>query len=262
MWAGTEMRRALIRGGHRCAAFACAGSLAIGLLLATPAGAQWIGSAGGDGSPPPAKPPAAPLAPAPAAAAPTAAPVAPSAGFGGGFDSPGMASPGGFGELPGGGLAAPGGGFPQGGFSTPQRGAGGPSAECQNTVNALRGDVEKNGGALKAAATKKRPPTEICPLFRRFVASQNKFYDYLVKNKTACGVPDSALKSLKTNIAGVTKTSDKVCDIAANGPPAGAAPAAPQGMLSQGLGLPTGLPSVTADRPGGVYDTLGGNALR
>jgi hypothetical protein len=248
------MRRALIRGGHRCTAFACAGSLAIGLLLATPAGAQWIGSAGGDGSPPPAKPLAAPLAPAPAAAAPAAAP---SAGFGAGFDSPGMASPEGFGELPGGGLAAPG-----GGFSAPQRGAGGPSAECQNTVNALRGDVEKNGGALKAAATKKRPPTEICPLFRRFVASQNKFYDYLVKNKTACGVPDSALKSLKTNIAGVTKTSDKVCEIATNGPPPGAAPAAPQGMLSQGLGLPTGLPSVTADRPGGVYDTLGGNALR
>lgn len=249
MWAGTEMRRALIRGGRRCAIVACAGSLAVGLLLASPAGAQWIGSAGGDGSPP-EKPPAAPLAPAPA---PAAASPAPNASFGGGLDSPGMPSPEGFGDLPNGGLAGP------GGFSPAPRG---PSADCQGNVNALRGDVEKNGQALQAAAKKKRPPTEVCPLFRRFVAAQNKFYDYLLKNKTACGVPDSALKSLKTNLAQVATTRDKVCEVAANGPPPGAAPSPPQGMLSQGLNLPSGLPSISADRPGGVYDTLGGNALR
>ncbi|MDF2998777.1 MAG: hypothetical protein K0R27_4414 [Xanthobacteraceae bacterium] len=249
------MRRALLRGGRRCAILACAGSLAAGLLLATPAGAQWIGSAGGDGSPP-AKPPTAPLAPAPAAAAsaPAAASAAPApdATLGAGFDSPGMAAPG-FGELPNGGLAAP------GGFSPAQRG---PSADCQTNVNALRGDVEKNGDSLKAAAKRKRPPNEVCPLFRRFVASQQKFYDYLAKNKSNCSVPDSALKSLKTNLAQVTTTRDKVCEVAANGPPPGAAPATPQGMLSQGLNLPSGLPSISADRPGGVYDTLGGNALR
>jgi len=254
MWAGTEMSRVLIRGGRHGALFARTAMLVASLALAGPAGAQWIGSAGGDGSPP-ARPPTAPLAPPPAA---SVAPAAASPSLGSAIESPGMspgmASPGGFGELPNGGLAAP------GGFSAaPQRG---PSADCQSNVTALREDVEKNGNALKAAATRKRPPTEVCPLFRRFVSAQEKFYGYLLKNKTNCGVPDSALKSLKTNVAQVAKTRDKVCEVAANGPPPGATPGPPQGMLSSGLGLPTGLPSINADRPGGVYDTLGGNALR
>lgn len=269
------MRRGLIRG--RCGtALACAGSLVVGLLLAAPAGAQWIGAAGGDGSPP-AKPPTAPLTPPPsampapaAAAPPPAAAAAASPAFGATFESPGMAMPGmsspalsspglsspeGFGgELPNGGLAGPGG---------PAGPRSGPGADCQKNVMSLRADVEKNGEVLKTAAKKKRPPDEICPMFRNFVASQSKFYDYLAKNKSNCGVPDNVLKSLKSNISGMSKTRDKVCEVAANGGiPPGAAPAAPQGMLSQGLGLPTGLPSVTSDRPGGVYDTLGGNALR
>lgn len=239
------MRRTFLRAGERCVRVACAGSIAVGLLLAAPASAQWIGSAGGDGAPP-AKPPTAPLTPPPTAAAAPA------------LSSPALAEPEapGFGDLPNGGLAPP-----TGGFSREAGGGGAPRADCQSGVLGLRSDVEKNGEALKRAATRKRPPTEICPLFRRFVSSQEKFYNYLAKNKSNCGVPDEALKTLKANIAQVSTTRNKVCEVAENGPPPGAA-GPPEGRISSGLGLPSGLPSINNDRPGGVYDTLGGNALR
>lgn len=270
------MKQSVLRARRAVLRVAGPASVAV-VLMAAPAAAQWIGEAAGDGAAPPAAAPqtlapapAAPAAASPAAAsgpAPTAITVAPpstggAGGFGGGFDAPG-----GFSPAPGmgGGFGAPGMGAPGMGAPAPDSGRAAQTARCQSEINPLREDLESRGEALQVAAKKKRPPSELCPLFRRLSGAYDKFYGYLTKNKSTCGVPDDVLKTLKKSSTQVAGTRDKVCEIAAaggtGGGPTGPAPL-PQGMLSSGLNLPSGLPSVNSDRPGGVYDTLGGSALR
>lgn len=259
-----------------------AAALVAGLVVAVgfslPAQAQWIGAPGGssdagasDGASSSAPATPAPAATAPAATAPAASaaeplpnPVTGSAAPDAGFSAAPGVMPG---AMPDAGLpamGAPGGFSPgMGMMPTPTRPAG-PSPEdiavCQTQVTKLRTDLETRNGALRKAADRKRPPTELCPLFRNFVSSQQKFYDYLTANKTKCGVPGEAINDLKSNLTQVASIRDKVCEVAAAGPPPGAGGPPPQGAISQGLGLTSGLP--TTSPKGGVFDTLGGDALR
>lgn len=197
--------------------------LAVVLIGAAPASAQWIGAPGGDGS----------------ASVPAPAPMEPAAPM-----SPAMPAP---------------------NFSSPAPAARpGPQVDCQSDVNALRADVETSGKAIQAASKKKASPVEVCPLFRRYATAEAKFVGYLDKNQTACGVPADAIKQIKGNHNKTLATRDKVCKVAAQAEQGGgAAPAPPpQGHLSSGLGLQNSLPSTAGTKPGGVFDTLGGNALR
>lgn len=246
-----------------------AAALLAGLVLtgsfSVPAHAQWIGAAGGDASATDSPSSGAPAADAtaPSSTAPAAsAPAAPTT------DSVTIApAPDSFGAAPGGTFApmgTPGGFSPGMGMAPAPTRPAGPSPEdiavCQTQVTKLRTDLETRNGALRKAADRKRPPTELCPLFRNFVSSQQKFYDYLTANKAKCGVPGEAIKDLKTNLTQVSSIRDKVCEIASAGPPPGAGGPPTQGAISQGLGLTSGLP--TTSPKGGVFDTLVGDALR
>ncbi len=211
---------------------ALAGALIVGMLHATPAGAQWIGSPGGSGDGASGSGNVTITAPAPA---------------------PGMQ----------GGLGS---GFEPAPQPVPQQ-ANPNMAECQTSVQKLRNDLEARGGAVQKAAKAKRPPSELCPLFRNLATAQQAFYAYLNGNKAKCGVPDDVLQKLKANNSQVATTRNRVCEVAKmqenGGGGGGGGPSGPpaQGSVSAGLGLPSGLPSVGTE-PGGVFDTLGGDALR
>lgn len=240
-----------------------AGGLSLA-LLGTPASAQWIGSPGGGAievapapsgttgnAPGPALTPSPGLAPA-QGNPPTSITIAPV--------DPGTGAAGLSGSAMGG---AAGGMSP--GFAAPQPQQGPSQADvedCRTNIDKLRGAIEKNGGALQGATKKKLPPDKVCPMFRSFVDSQQKFLTYLRANKTKCGVPDEVLTKLKENTTQVSGVRDKVCQIAANGPPPGAGGPPPQGSVASGLGLSSGLPGASANKQGGVFDTLGGSALR
>lgn len=189
---------------------------------AVPAHAQWIGSPGGDAG--------VLMTPAPQGAPNDM-------NMGGGLSSPDA--------MPG---------------MTPRPQTGG--VDCQGDINALRDDLESRGKKLEAGVKKKVGASELCPLFRSFVTAQEKFFGYLTKNQTNCGVPPDILKKMKSNTANVTNSRDRVCKAAAMGDSGGPAGPPPQGQLSSGLNLPSGIPSVQHTQPGGVFDTLGGNALR
>ncbi|MCB4771399.1 hypothetical protein LGR54_22575 [Ancylobacter sp. Lp-2] len=260
--------------GHRASMRAASGTRAAfiglaviaGMALAGPAGAQWIGTPGGatDSTPQASTPQASP-APAPAAA-PAAAPSAtmdatPDLGSAApGLSSPSLSSP---------AMSSPAMSSPAQSHMTMPGGMvqqpSGDMADCQTNVNKLRTDLEARGGALQAASKKKVPPTELCPLFRNFATSQQKFLTYLRTNKTKCGVPDEVLTKLRESTTNVVGVRDKVCKVALEmkeGGGAGPSGPPPQSAVSAGLGLPSGLPGVSANKPGGVFDTLGGNALR
>lgn len=219
-----------------------------GLSLILPAQAQWIGAPGGSGDASTAAPEPVP-APAPAMA-PSATP---SPGY---TPAPGLAAP----DAPGAFSPA------MGGFSPAPAAPAGPSqadmADCQAQVTKLRDDLETRNETLRKTAERKASPSEICPLFRSFATAQQKFYTYLSANKTKCGVPDEALTDLKKNSAQVASIRDKVCkaaQIQESGGGGGGPP--PQGAVAAGLGLSSGLPSTDGGK-GGVFDTLGGSALR
>ena len=219
-----------------------AGVLLAGMLGTLPAGAQWIGAPGGSSGD--ASSGAVVVQPVPVA--PQADEAAqPAPGFSPGF------SAGGGGLAPG--VAAP-----------PPQQANPNMSECQDQVVKLRGEVESRGGALEAAAKKKASPSELCPMFRSFANAQQNFYSYLNTNKTKCGVPDEVLAKFKQNVSSVNTTRNKVCEVAKvqeSGGGGGPSGPPPQGAISAGLGLSSGLPTTGAP-PGGVFDTLGGDALR
>lgn len=226
------------------------GGLMGGAMTALPAQAQWIGSPGGSGDDAATAAPSTVPAPAPA----TAPEATPAPGY---TPAPGLAAP-----------DAPGAFSPAvGGFSAAPAAPAGPNeadmADCQSQVAKLRADLESRNETLRKAAERKATPSEICPLFRGFATSQQKFFSYLSTNKTKCGVPDEALKGLKQNSAQVASIRDKVCKAAQlqeSGGGGGGGPP-PQGAVAAGLGLSSGLPNTDGGK-GGVFDTLGGSALR
>ncbi len=221
-----------------------AGLLLAGMLGTLPAGAQWIGAPGGS-SESGSSAGAVVVQPAPA---PQAAEPAP--GFSPGFSSTLGPSPSGSID-PG---MAP---------AAAAQQARPDSSECQGQVNKLRGEVETRGEALQAAAKKKLPPSELCPMFRTFASAQQNFYSFLNTNKAKCGVPDEVLKKFKQNVSSVNTTRNKICEVAKMQESGGGGPGGPppQSSISAGLGLSSGLPTTGAP-PGGVFDTLGGDALR
>ena len=225
---------------HARGALFAACLISASLIAAAPAAAQWIGTPGGGAGDDAAAAPAPSAAPAPA---PEMAPSLP---------TPDMSQP-----LPG--------GFAPGGFSAVPAPQSGPSpadmADCEAQVGKLRGDLESRNEGLRKAAERKAPPSEICPLFRGFATAQQKFYNYLTTNKTKCGVPDEALSDLKKNSNQVVSIRDKVCKAAQLEQSGGPAGPPPQGAVAAGLGLSSGLPNVDGGK-GGVFDTLGGSALR
>ncbi|MBS7534886.1 hypothetical protein KHC28_14615 [Ancylobacter sonchi] len=255
--------------GARAAVIGLAAVAGVALTTGS-AGAQWIGAAGGSTETTP-QASTAPVSPAPVAPAPTAAPAtAPAATIDTtpdlGSAAPSLSSPSLSAPAMSSAPAASAPGqmhmtMPGGMVQQPT----GDMADCQTNVNKLRTDLESRGGALQAASKKKVPPTELCPLFRNFATSQQKFLSYLRTNKTKCGVPDEVITKLGESTSNVLGVRDKVCKVAMEmkeGGGAGPSGPPPQSAVSAGLGLPSGLPGVSANKPGGVFDTLGGNALR
>ncbi|WP_246544931.1 hypothetical protein [Ancylobacter dichloromethanicus] len=230
-----------------------AGVLLAGTLGTLPAGAQWIGAPGGSTGGASSGAVTVTPVPEPEAELPAAEPAP---GFDPGFSSSvGPASP---------GSAAPGFSPGAGAAIEAPRQANPNAAECQEQVAKLRGEVETRGGALQGAAKKKLSPSELCPMFRSFASAQQNFYSFLSTNKAKCGVPDEVLTKFKENVSSVNTTRNRICQVAKmqeSGGGAGPGGPPPQGSVSAGLGLSSGLPTMETP-PGGVFDTLGGDALR
>jgi hypothetical protein len=113
----------------------------------------------------------------------------------------------------------------------------------------IRQEAEKNAAAIKAASDRKAAREEVCPLFRRFAASEAKMVKFLETNQKMCGIPADAVKNAKAQHAQTLKIRTGVCSTAA---PAG--PRAPS--LSDAFG---GAPLPDEPKRGrGTFDTLTG----
>jgi hypothetical protein len=159
-------------------------------------------------------------------------------GMGGpGMGGPGMAGPG----MGGPGMAGPGGrpGMPP----------------CMQQFLPLRAEAEKRAGVLQAGINKKKPPPEICQLFRSFSEAEGKVVTYAVANQAGCNIPPDAVAMMKKNHAKTNEVRDKVCAVAAK-------PAQPAGPnLGEALGF-GGPPTAETTRAGtGTLDSLSGNPL-
>ncbi|MEX2035572.1 MAG: hypothetical protein WEA28_10310, partial [Xanthobacteraceae bacterium] len=119
---------------------------------------------------------------------------------------------------------------------------------------AIRTAVEQGAQAIQVAGARKAPREEVCPLFKRFAATEANMVKFLVSNQTACGVPAQAIKAAKANHSKTLQIRNNVCSTA---------PAAPAGpTLSDALGGPIIADDTSAKQPGrGTFDTLTGNAL-
>jgi hypothetical protein len=126
---------------------------------------------------------------------------------------------------------------------------------CFNEFMPLRNDAEKHGKAIEAAGKRKAPREEVCVLFKRFAAAEEKYVKYAETNATWCGIPAEAVKQMKANHVQTLKIRQRVCSAAA-------APARPRGpSLSDALGT-TRVPDASSTRTGrGTFDTLTGNPL-
>jgi hypothetical protein len=211
--------------------------------------------------------PAFPPPPAPANAPARQEPAFPpppapgqNAGVGSSFVRP---SSGGFSAAPSGGFgAAPsGGGFaaapPSGGFSAAPGGGPQNVPEAQRvclTFPAIRSDVEKEFGLIKAASARKASREEACGLFKSAVIKEGRMLKFLETNKTTCGIPAQVITQVKSNHANTIRIRNQVCS---NAPGPAAGPS-----LSDALGGPVIADDSTAKRGGGTFDTLTGNALQ
>lgn len=170
--------------------------------------------------------------------------VGPAAGPG-----PGQAPPAGSsGMIVGPAVGSPGG---------PGMGAG-PSAgmpPCMEKFLPMRAEAEKRAGVLQAGINKKKPPPELCQLFRSFSEAEAKVVNFATANQAGCGIPPDAVATMKKNHAKTTEVRDKVCAVAQQ-------PARPAGPnLGEALGLGS-LPSSETTRAGtGTLDSLSGNPL-
>jgi hypothetical protein len=119
---------------------------------------------------------------------------------------------------------------------------------------ALREEVEKAAGLIKAASDRKASREEVCPIFKSFAIKEAKVVTFLETNQKLCGVPPKVIAQMKTNHAKTLKIRDGVCSAA---PMAQSAP-----TLSDALGGPVIADDESAKRPGrGTFDTLTGNVL-
>jgi hypothetical protein len=137
-------------------------------------------------------------------------------------------------------------------------GAQAPPVNCAEEFTAMRGVAENRGKAIQAAAKRKAPPQELCPLFRAYAEAEAKMVQFLEKNQALCQVPPDAIKGTKDSHAKTLQVRTQVCRAAAN--PAAVAP--PSAGLS---GVLTNIPGATpppSTSGTGVFDTLTGNALQ
>ncbi len=114
----------------------------------------------------------------------------------------------------------------------------------------IRAAAEKDAQAIQAATKRKATREEVCPLFKRFAASEAKMVKFLKDNQARCGVPPDAVKQSGLNHNKTVQVRNQVCA-------AGPGPAVPR--LSDAFGAPL-IPETRPDR--GTFDTLTGNPLR
>jgi hypothetical protein len=134
----------------------------------------------------------------------------------------------------------------------------GPSAgmpPCMKQFLPMRAEAEKRAGVLQAGISKKKPPPELCHLFRSFSEAEDKVVKFAVANQAGCGIPPDAVAMMKKNHAKTTEVRDKVCSVAEK-------PAQPPGPnLGEALGFGS-LPNAETTRAGtGTLDSLSGNPL-
>ncbi|HML14939.1 MAG TPA: hypothetical protein VK456_16665 [Xanthobacteraceae bacterium] len=145
-----------------------------------------------------------------------------------------------------------------GGMPGPAVGPG-PSAgmpPCMSQFLPLRAEAEKRAGVLQAGINKKKPPPEICQLFRSFSEAEAKVVNFAAANQAGCGIPPDAVASMKKNHAKTNEVRDKVCTVAEQ---KSTQPTGPH--LGEALGF-GGLPTAETTRAGtGTLDSLSGNPL-
>ena len=139
----------------------------------------------------------------------------------------------------------------------PAMGAG-PSAgmpPCMQQFLPMRAEAEKRANVLQAGINKKKPPTEICQLFRSFSEAEGKVVNFATANQAGCHIPPDAVATMKKNHAKTNEVRDKVCAVAQQ-------PAKPAGPnLGEALGFGS-LPTAETTRAGtGTLDSLSGNPL-
>ena len=158
-------------------------------------------------------------------------------------------------------IVGPSTGAPGGPVMGPGPGMGpapGPSAgvpPCLQKFMPMRAEAEKRAGVLQAGIDKKKPPTELCQLFRSFSEAEERVLNYAVANQAGCGIPPDAVGQMKKNHAKTNEVRDKVCNFAQQQPKA----AGPN--LGEALGFGS-LPNAETTRAGtGTLDSLSGNPL-
>ena len=126
---------------------------------------------------------------------------------------------------------------------------------CFNEFMPLRNEAEKNGKAIEAASKRKAPRPEVCTLFKRFAAAEEKYVKYAETNATWCGIPEEAVKQMKANHTRTLQIRKQVCAVAVAPKPRGP-------TLGDALGTTPNVPSGSNTRTGrGTFDTLTGNPL-
>jgi hypothetical protein len=174
-----------------------------------------------------------------------------------------MSAPGSFVSSPNAGGGGFGGAPASGGFSAPPPGGGFGGGQQQVpeaqkvclTFPAIRADVEKEFGLIKAAGERKAGREEACGLFKSAVLKETKMLKFLEANRSVCGVPVQAINQVKANHVNTIRIRNQVCSNAPTGP-------APGPSLSDALGAPLVADDTDAKKPGrGTFDTLTGNVL-
>jgi hypothetical protein len=131
---------------------------------------------------------------------------------------------------------------------------------CGNEIMPLRAAVEKQGMTVKAAIDRKAPPPELCAQLKAMTATESKFVKYLKDNASWCQVPPQAIDQVSASHANTIKIRDRVCDIAAKGPPQRQLPSGPG--LSEALGTSRAPTPNTAKSGHGTFDTLTGSPFK
>jgi hypothetical protein len=140
-----------------------------------------------------------------------------------------------------------------GGFGGPPAG---PPPACQQLM-AMRDEAQKNGSLIAAANQRKVKPelTEVCKLFKTFIASEAKFIQGMTENVSLCGVPPQAIKSYQDAHGKAMQIGKQVCEAAEH-------PRQTGPSLSDALNSAPVLPDADNTKAkNGTYDTLQGNAL-
>jgi hypothetical protein len=134
--------------------------------------------------------------------------------------------------------------------------AQGSPPQCNDFVK-FRTDAEQKAGAIRAASERKAERKEMCTLIQRFASAETTMIKFLEDNKVWCGVPDMAIKQVKTNHAKTLKIRHAAC----SGDGVANVPRAKQPTLSDALGTPSIDTPQNTKTGRGTFDTLTGSPL-